>query len=318
MNLQIRLDPRLELLLTAMQLSGYEDNMLCVGRDDPHSRSIREKFGGFCGLEAVKEFARVWEPDYCCDILPGYALSLTPGYGLDPEFDYALVREGLKPGASLEDFTRNLRRFALATGFDSQYAQLISELEGYLARLDAIIGSRPVLRILEDYLGFTFPRTEILLSTLTRPFLSVTLPQTRGETLYCLCSLRGLEIAEQNGNLGQILISAIWHEFSHHVINPLTELLFEDPDGINDAQVKWYCSLNESIIWAITIRLLVREEIISADSVALMVRNAKRNRAPQAKLMHDLLCDYEQSRVRYPDLAAYLPVLAEAFGPAPR
>ncbi|HRY83276.1 MAG TPA: hypothetical protein P5533_01440, partial [Candidatus Cloacimonadota bacterium] len=71
------------------------------------------------------------------------------------------------------------------------------------------------------------------------------------------------------------------------------------------------CPLNESIIWAITIRLLLAEGIITEKSVGAMIQNGERNKAPMTESMYTLLIDYETKRHLYPGISDYFPVLSE-------
>ena len=315
--MRIRLDQRLELLYAVMLLSGRDSSGICVEAEDGYARAAREKFGRLAIHSAVASFERLWKTEVEWDTLPNLALILTPDFRLDPVFDPARVQESLASDADLEEFTASLRDFFHAAGFAGHFSWLRSRLGPWLGQLDELIGRRPVQRILEAYLGVGLPPTEVLLCTLTKPFLSITVSGKQGETVFCLCSQRGLEIAEKHGNLERVLLSAIWHEFSHHVINPLTYGVYDDIDSINDAQAEWCCALNESIIWAINIRLLAREKIISTQDISWMLKNAEANRAPQTRMMHDLLCDYEENRSKHAGISTFHRLLAEAGGPPP-
>jgi hypothetical protein len=318
LQLQIRLDKRLELLFTVMILSDYRIPGFAVDGEDIYTQKIRERFSAVSGLNAVADFPKVWDTDINWDTIHFYALALSNDYSIRKGIDPAYIEQGLKANASLSVFTENLREFARASGFDAYYDNLETEMGGYLEKLNGIVASRPVQSILEEYLGIRFPKTEVFLSTLMKPFMSVTIPAPGGDEVYCICSRRGLEIAEENGGLERILLSAIWHEFSHHIVNPLTFGLFDDPDTLRDDQVEWCCALNESIIWAINTRLLVREKIISENDVSWMVSNGERNKAPKTRIMHDLLLEYESNRNSYSGISAFHPIMAEAFGQVPR
>lgn len=315
--MKIRLDQRLELLYLVMLLSGRDTEGICVEAEDEFARASREQFGRLAAHPAVTSFNRLWNTEIEWDMLPNLALILTADFRLDHDFDPVRARESLASGADLEEFAASLRDFVHASGFARHFSRLRSRLGPWLEQLNELSGRRPVQRILEEYLGVGLPPTEVLLCTLTKPFLSITVSGTGGETVFCLCSRKGLEIAEKHGNLENVLLSAVWHEFSHHVINPLTYGLFEDIDSINDAQADWCCALNESIIWAINIRLLAREKVISPQDISWMLKNAEANRATQARVMHELLCAYELNRDIYPNISAYHPVLVEACDPVP-
>ena len=315
--MRIRMDKRLDLLFTVMYLSEYENPSSCVDCEDVFVQMIRGKFKQFSAHRAVREFPKVWKTGIDCASLPYYALALTRNITFNPAIHAARLHDDVSSREDLSVFTASLRSFYLESGFDKHFNLLRTQHGQYLSKLNAMIERKPLQQILEAYLGQKFPLTGVVLSTYLKPFLSVTLARAVGEKVYCICSRRGLEIADQNGNLERILLSAIWHEFSHHVINPLTDGLFDHPDTLNDQQAEWCCSLNESIIWAINIRLLIKESVISSQDIGWMVKNAVKNRAPQTGIMHELLCNYEQNRDIYPTMADFHHVLVKSAGSPP-
>ncbi|MCB5285935.1 MAG: DUF4932 domain-containing protein [Candidatus Cloacimonetes bacterium] len=310
--MQIRLDKRMELIFAVLQLSDYYNPGLYVCSDDPQAKLVREILGDHSHLPAVTKLSTVWEEEINWDIFSIFALSLAGDYTLDPVTDTSYLQQFIKGTNSIQRYAAWLRDFAGQSNFDRYYSLLEEQYAPYLRKLNILLDSRPVQAILEDYLGITFPRTELILSTLMNTFMSITHPGREAETVYCLCSRSRLDIAERNKGLERILLSAVWHEFSHHVINPLTFGLFAEPDAISQDQVNWCCELNESIIWAINTRLLVLENIITMKDITWMLENAVKNKAPQTPVMHDLLCEYETKRHIYPSIAEYYPVLLKA------
>lgn len=312
--MRIRMYKYLELLCTVMYLSEYETPGTCLDCEDGYVQKIRDKYKQFSTHRAVREFPIVWKMGIECDSLIYYALALTRNITFDPALHAARLQDEVSSIEDLSNFTGSLRSFYMESDFDKHFNLIRSQHGQYLARLSAMIERKTLQQILETYLGLKFPSTGVVLSTCLRPFLSVTLKRAVGEVVYCICSRRGLEIADQNGNLERILFSAIWHEFSHHVINPLTYALFDNLDTINDQQAEWCCTLNESVIWAITIRLLVKESVISSQDIGWMVKNASRNRAPHTEKMHELLCIYEQNRDGYPTIVDFYQELIKSAG----
>jgi len=315
--MHIRLDKRMELIYAVLQLSDYINPGLYVNSDDQQAQQVREMLGDYSHLPAVKDLAAVWEAEINWDVFSYYALSLAGDYTFAPETNTSYLHQFIKSASSIQQFTVWLRDFAGQSNFDRYYSLLEEQYAPYIQKLNTLLDSRPVQAILEDYLGISFPRTELILSTLMNTFMSITYPEGEAKTVYCLCSRSRLDVAERNKGLEQILLSAVWHEFSHHVINPLTFGLFEDPDAISQDQVNWCCALNESIIWAINTRLLVRENIITAKDTTWMLENAVRNKAPQTPVMHDLLCEYETRRHIYPSITEFYPELLKASTDSP-
>jgi len=316
--MQIRLDKRMELIFAVLQLSDFNNPGLYVKSDAPQALLVREKVGDCYHLPAVAKLAQVWEEEINWDIFPYYALSLSKDCSIEPGTDTSYLQQFIKGANSVQQFTEWLRDFAGLSDFERYYNHLEEQYAPYIQKLNILLDSRPVQAILEEYLGINFPRTELILSTLMNTFMSITYRDGKAETVYCLCSKSRLDTAEQNKGLERVLLSAVWHEFSHHVINPLTFGLFADPDAISQDQVNWCCELNESIIWAINTRLLVCENIITAKDTKWMLENAVRNKAPYTSIMHDLLCEYETQRHIYPSITEYYPELLKACPERPR
>ncbi|MBW6514409.1 MAG: DUF4932 domain-containing protein [Candidatus Syntrophosphaera sp.] len=308
----------MELIFAILQLSKYQNFGLYVSADDPQAQQVRDRLGEFAQLPAVAKLPAVWEAEMDWGVFPYCALFLAKDYSLLPTVETTYLAQFVKPSASFDDFALWLRDFAGQSNFDRYFAQLELQYAPYLHKLNLLMDNRPTQAILEDYLGVSFPATEVILSTLINTFMSITHPGQGAEVLYCLCSRSRLDVAEQNGGLERVLLSAVWHEFSHHVINPLTFGLFDDPDTISQNQVDWCCELNESIIWAINTRLLVQEKIIREKNISWMLDNGVRNKAPHTPIMHDLLCDYETKRNIYPRIEDYYPLLLQAFPQCPQ
>lgn len=160
------------------------------------------------------------------------------------------------------------------------------------------------------------PQTNVILSNLLRSFYGVW-NHFNPKQVYCFLSRYWLQVAKQNGNLDRILLGSIWHEFLHSIINPLTDQLFEDPSEIDEKYLDWYCRLNESIIWAITLRLLIKTKIVDTNNCDWYFKNAERNRAPKAEAMHNLLWEYESQQNDFRSIREFYPVLQKEFGEVP-
>jgi hypothetical protein len=311
----IDLDNRLELVLTLMLLSECVDDGLIIRGSHPHIDFIRERFRDYIGHRAVAEFKAAWDSEINMDAQPFYALVLTQDYRLDPEVGRQYLSAWLNQGVDIHSLTDGIRDFAAVSNFDDYFENLAKEFHPYLDKLKGIIGRRPVLPLLEDYLGFSFPKTGVLLSSLMKCFMSITIDRANTQEVFCLCSRQGLQIAEENNGLERVLLSSIWHEFSHHVVNPLTDRLFEKPDRMSQQQVEWMCALNESIIWAINTRLLILEGVIADKDSVWMISNGVKCKAPHTGIFHELLLEYERQRCKYPTLADYYCTLVDSVGP---
>ncbi len=311
--MHIRLDNRLELLFTIMLLSDYEDGGLLAWEGKGQAERVRAHFSKYSSHPAVIDFSKVWMADISMDTIPYYAISLAQGYSLNPKIDLEYLVEEIPDLKTITDYSQKLKAFAEESDFDAYFLRLKTDFAPYLDKINTLLDKRPVQTILESYLGMEFPKVNIVLSTLMKPFMSLTFPGEVQTEVYSFTSYPGLLIAEENQGLERVLICSVWHELSHHVINPLSEVLCESDDRMRDKRDEWFCPLNESIIWAITIRLLLAEGIITEKSVGFMIQNGVRNKAPMTETMYKLLIDYEANRHLYPDISAYFPVLSEVI-----
>jgi hypothetical protein len=311
--MQIRLDNRLELLFTIMLMSDYEDGGLLARNGSGQADQVRAYFSRYSSHQAVIDFSKVWMAEISMDTIPYYAMSLAPDYSLNPKIDLEYLVEEIPDLKTISAYAKKLKAFAEESDFDGYFMKLKTDLAPYLEKINSLLDKRPVQTVLECYLGMEFPRVHIVLSTLMKPFMSLTFPGAEQTEVYSFTSYPGLLIAEKNQGLERVLICSVWHELSHHVINPLSEMLCESDDMMRDKRDEWFCPLNESIIWAITIRLLLAEGIITEKSVEFMIRNGVKNKAPMTETMYKLLIDYEAKRHLYLGISAYFPVLSEGI-----
>ncbi|MEF3694611.1 MAG: DUF4932 domain-containing protein [Candidatus Cloacimonadota bacterium] len=311
--MHIRLDNRLELLFTIMLLSDYEDGGLLARKDNGQAEQARAQFSKCSSHQAVIDFSKLWMAEISMDSIPYYAMSLAEDYSLNPKIDLEYLLEDVTDLETISAYTKKLKAFAEESDFDGYFLRLKTDFAPYLEKINSLLDKRPVQAILERYLGMKFPRVNIVLSTLMKPFMSLTFPGEEQTEVYSITSYPGLLLAEQNQGLERVLICSVWHELSHHVINPLSEKLFESDEMMRDKMYELFCPLNESIIWAITIRLLLAEGIITEKSVGIMMQNAINNKAPMTESMYKLLIDYESKRHLYPSISAYFPVLFEVI-----
>ena len=309
--MQIRLDNRLELLFTIMLLSDYKDGGLLARNGNEQAKRVRAHFSKYSSHQAVIDLPKVWMAELSMDTIPYYAMSLAQDYTLNPKIDLAYIEEEIPDLKTSSAYAKKLKAFAKESDFDGYFTRLKTDFVPFLEKINFLLNKRPVQTILECYLGMEFPRVNIVLSTLMKPFMSLTFPGEEQTEVYAFTSYPGLVIAEQNQGLERVLICSVWHELSHHMINPLSEMLCERDDAMREKRDEWFCPLNESIIWAITIRLLLAEGIITEKSVGLMILNGVRNKAPMTETMYKLLIDYEAKRHLYPGISDYFPVLSE-------
>jgi len=310
-------DYRLELFTTVIYLAKLDISGFLVSEPSAYTEALDRQFAPFDQHPAVTEFVATWGQEFgWCDI-PHFAMMLSDelliknGTKLEHIADAELTDDKLKYYATL------LHDFAEKTNFRAFHAIHSAEGAEYLHKLNAIVAARPLKQILEDYLGVKLGKTKVVLSNLLRFFCGTTHADKPGDKVYCFWSRYWLQVAEQHNNLERSLCSAVWHEFSHSVINPLSDKLFESFQDMTQEHMDWYCALNESIIWAITLRLLIQQGIVKDGNLQWYFDNAVGCKAPKTLKMHELLLEYENHRERYESIGSFYPILQKAFGKPP-
>ncbi len=315
----IKTDYRLELLSTAIYLSYLDEKSFVVSQSDLGSSAINERFADFVNHPAVTEYPRLWELGLWWGEVPRLALFLTDDIHLMEEYKledgfYKIIENAFD---TLIEYVAHLRDFDLKSNFPDYYKTTLQENMEFRKILNDSITNHPYNEILEDYTGLKFDNTHIVLMNILKCSIGVWTGSSVNRNIYSFCGSYWLQVAQGNKSLERVLFSIIWHEFLHSVINPLSDNLF--PDGLvtTEEQSVWYCALNESIIWAITHRLCVQNDIVKSSDNAWYFENALRNKAPKTEAMYNLLLQYEADRKSFNTIADFYPQLQKEFGQPP-
>jgi hypothetical protein len=315
--LEIRLNHGLELLTTLLVLSETAPDQFLQKTDNHLYASISQRLSDFREHPMTRELSRLWDAGVSWSDFLYLAVSLQADFSLDSAVEIAPLNESGVPWNDIRAFVDQLPGFVTEMGFTELFEETCYQEAEYLSTLNSIIAERPVIKRLEDYLGMPVPAPQVVLSTLMRPCMSLSHTYRGARREYCFCSRHWTLVAEHNGYLGRMLIDSIWHEFSHSVINPLSDTLFPNGHPESDTEVEWYCALNESIIWGITTRMLENEGMADERTVRWHIDNGHRNRAPKTEAMYHRLGEYQLNRTKYPSIASFLPIILEEFGPIP-
>ncbi len=280
-HLEINTDYRIELFSLIVFLSELDEKYAVDRSDSEYAISLREKFLQFATHEAVIKLPEIWESGICWDTVPLLLFHLTDEFEFDPNVP---IMEYLKSQYE-GDFCDVIKYVELVKDFvkKSNFKQFFDSLgtSEYVIKVREKCSELPVLEILEEYINVELPKSDVIVSLQSFSSFGTSIQTKKGRENHCILGAQSLKTAIANNNFDRIALSIIWHEFLHPVINPLTDKLFEEPFNLTDSQVEWYCQVNESIIWAICFRLLLKVGLVTDKSDDWYFSNAERNGAPK-------------------------------------
>lgn len=313
----IKSDYRIELFSVIAFLSKLEGEWTIDKSDNPYTRLLKSKFTKFTNHKAVVEFPKMWDNGLCWDAIPFLAFHLTDSLSFTNINNISERLQARYDGDFNEiteyvSFVQDFARISQFKQFFTSYKQ-----DEFIEEINNKASEYPIINILENYLNLELNSFTVIVSNLFISSFGVTLKIENRKQIYCVMSRYSLKISQKTNGFDRILLSIIWHEFLHSIINPLSDKLFNNPLEMTDNQVKWYCKLNESIIWAITFRLLLKERIVIEKDEEWYFKNALNNGAPKAKEMSFLLIEYENDESKYNSFEDYYPILQQEFGNLP-
>ena len=317
---KISTDPRNELLSTVIFLSEFKNDRFINKSKNEYTDKIRERFASYKNHPAVQKYPEMWEMDLCWDGVPNLAIHLTDNFTLlkDVQFSKDLQPRFKDNFKVLEEYVKLLKDFADNSHFMEFYTKSQNDDVAFFSKLNETYNNNPVIEVLEDYIQLTLPEKSIFISRLLKSSFGAVRENPHERHIYCIASAYWLKVAMKNRCIELNFLSTIWHEFLHSVINPLTDALFEAPFDLSDAELEWYCALNESIIWALCLRLLIGKKKVDPNNLDWYFTNAVRNSAPKTREMNELLIEYEENRARYKDITEFYHILQKKFGDVPR
>lgn len=230
-KLQIAVNPQMELLMVVLLTSNYPD--LCrqfLG----YSVMTEEK------TEYIEKVNQYFSPyakhpiyDLLDEMMPkGFALGAPVeaalSLGIPPQLEkvrpysqFAIQRAYGED--KLNEFVELLRDFALETNFMEFYHKNLKYYSDALDLFINVTNQLPYIEILEDFYGFEQESYNIYLTQLSRVSYGLSLKNDNDKLdIYNICGYNSSMFQDKN-TFSQYLSNLIWHEFSHAIINPLTE-----------------------------------------------------------------------------------------------
>jgi hypothetical protein len=328
-TIEVRVDPRMELLAAVQLLSGYGEKYkgLITESDFPYKQDMAKYFAPYKNHRAVKLFAQMSD-GFCYDAPPAAMLFLTDPPELKlrlPFSDYIKGRAGGEK--QLTAFVQALRDFARESKFEVFYK---AHKQTYQA-IDKAMGkevkdSPKWIKALEDYYG----KTQSSYTIVTSPLFGyaaygprVELPNGKFE-IYEICGPQegirdGVPVFGKAENIKYLA----WHEFGHSFANPLgdknqkeltkySSLLDPIAQKMKEqAYGNWMTCVNEHVVRAVEIRLLVAEQ--GEDAEEGLMAGARSRGFAYIEPLCKKLEEYEQHRDKYPTLESFYPEIVGVF-----
>ncbi len=326
-NVNISVDPRIELLGIVQYLSGYEEKTgLITDYEFGYKTEIDTYFSGYKDHPAVQKFASMSSLGFSFDAPAAAMLYLSnpPELEIIRPFTPYLQRRAWGED-NLKDFVEKLRDFVEKSKFMDFYGAH-HELYGTITEnVEAKIEGRNYVDILEDYYGMENHSYNIILALLFHPGgFGPRMERDDGRfDIYNICGPHGAEEDVPHFGTEKYFKYLAWHEFSHSFVNPLTSKFHDQVEEYEDlirpvkekmssqAYPSWPIIVNEHVVRAVTTRLAYIHDGSKEGKRAL---NKERSRGfIYVPGLLDKLENYENSRDTYPIFESFYPELLAAF-----
>jgi len=319
-SVRIQVDPRIELMGAIQLLTDYP---LVTNYEFPYREDVRAYFSAFSDHRAVRLFEEMDGEGFAFDAVPKAMLALTRPPDLEPRISYPERAVSAAGGAdSLHQFVVALRDFAEASDFQAFYRAHQGTYRALVDSARESIGD--AMAVLRDYTGSPLTGATIIIGPLLHDGGFAARYETEtGKEAYALIGPTGVAGGLPTFGSPKRIAGLTWHEFSHTVVNPLTEkhrseidhyasLLAPIEEPMQEAgYTHWETVVNEHIIRAIEVRLAHRQfgEEAGAQELEEQKERGFRYIDPLVKA----LATYEENRPRYPTLSDVYPRLIAAF-----
>ena len=325
-SINVRIDPRIELLTVVQVLSNYD---VLTNKKFDYQNEMEDYFSDYRNHKAVKLFKRMRRGGFSYDAPPAVMLYLSDPPQLEIErqlTDYLKRRAGGE--RRLKRFIKELGNFAEESNFMKFYQDQRGLYQELVKQVKDKTKGENYAVTLEDYYGIEQNSYNIILAPLFHP--GGYGPRIKEDKLtysiYNICGPMGKRNGQPDFGSRQRFKYLAWHEFSHSFINPLTaqhrkevnkysKLLKPIADKMKEqAYSSWKTVVNEHIVRAVTARLSYLKEGEQAAKQAL----AKERRRGFIYIdeLYKALSKYEVNRDQYSSIADFYPELIEVFAKA--
>jgi len=323
-RLEVKIDPRIELMAVTEVLADYGWTGLLSKQDTAYRRDVDAWFTPFKQHAAVKRFAELAKAGYSFDGPAGtmICLSAPPKLKLEGRLEECGA-ERAGGAASLEAWLEQLRDFARVSDFGSffrAHAGLYSLMEeatrknlvrDYAADLEAYHGIR--------HASYTIVPAPLLVGNFGPRHSR---PDGRFD-IYGILGASGISDGVPQFGSIESLRGLVWHEFGHSFVNPEVErlsALVEKSSKLMDpiaakmrasAYPQWLTVVIEHVDRAVAVRLAFGE--LGEDAGEQALEYEKASSFAYVEALAERLKEYEQHRDRYPTFRDFAPRLIAVF-----
>ena len=316
--LDIRVDPRIELLAAVQLLAGYEN---LAKQESPYKTRLRDYFSPYAKTQAVRIFEDIIKESTYSDAYPDFALRLSDPPELSEHAPFHEYIDTAFRGRTHE-FLDATRSFAAKSNFTCFFNREVPFYHHLIESCRETLGKCDDIRIIGDYFGLRKVAHSVILSPLMEGGVGLRLKNQAGQLqAFCVVgpTLYGKPIRSSQVDLSEL----IWHELSHPFVNPVTakyETLLRESEDLfaplrerlgNYGYRSWKTCVNEHVIRAITTRIATIQLGAQVGEDAL--RREMESGFPYVGALYQRLEEYEANRERFPDLESFYPNLMGAF-----
>lgn len=317
---RVQVDARIELIGIIQLLA---DSPLATALDFPYKQSARSYFSSFSEHQAVTLFAEMRAEGFDFDVISTAMLAVTAPPQIAqrlPFPDYVVERAG--GDIRLKLFFRALQQFIDASDFMhffEEHKPLYREVE---AKLQPEADEAFVR--LQAYTGLPAQRGKIIAGMLYHDGGVTAQFGYQGiREAYAILGPQGYTNGALDFGRSEFIQDMAIHEFSHVIINPLTDRYATQLEAIawlnepiqqlfpETAYTHWITAVNEHIIRAITVRMTYLHHGTRAGDEMLATEAG--NGFIYLPSLVNRLADYESGRDRYFTLTDFYPALIEVF-----
>lgn len=338
-QLQILVDPRVELMAIAIYMSDPQSEWWSTKLDFAYKREVEAHFITY--KRSAVQFTKKLSDANLLNFVDPFSFILH--HGPPPQLNLlvpytselletiTLHAFGQNEAAEsrrevLQELQKELKKFAEESGFSSFFDKHQQTYRAITTQIRQTLRDRDYVKILEDYFGSRL-RSYTLIPV---PLLNVWAV--------------GLQVAHRNGIhaysiIGPVgitegalpffgdekrLSELIYHEFGHSFVNPITDRYRQEVDRFAKSLFpmiqsqmtaqyypEWQLAVNEHILHAIVGRVFAHQYSESEAEAFLQQQEARGFLYVQS--IYELLQEYEQQRDRYPDFASFYPRILELF-----
>ncbi len=326
-EIEITVDPRIELLAVVQYLSGYDDRVgLITDFEFEYKRGIADYFGSYSGHPAVIYFDRLSQSGFSFDAPPSAMLFLTDPPELEQRYpftQYITNRAGGKD--RLAEFVEMLRSFAVDTDFMRFYASHRAEYDSMIEAVQLKLGGHEYAQMLEEYYGMEQNGYYIVLAPLFHPGGFGPRVEVAGNLfdVYSIVGPQGVSDDLPDFGTEEGFRHMAVHEFSHSFVNPTTsghrdrimkyDILYNPiaEKMTKMAYPNWETCVNEHLVRAITIRI---EALYMGDTgFRDMVSRELAQGFIYVPAILEALEKYEANRDLYADFTSFYPTMIGTF-----